>query len=208
MPRAPLPTFSSRSFLRTAAAALLSLPLALPLHAAAPPPDEAPEIHIQRATGPIAIDGDLSDAGWQGATKVETFFETNPGDNVPPKVKSVGYLTYDDRYFYAGFEFSEPDVGSLRAPYGDHDNTPSYTDYAGVILDTKHDGKSAILFLVNPVNVQYDAQTNDASGEDSSLDLYWDSATRIHKDSWTLEIRIPFSSLRYTAADPQTWGIL
>src|SRR5207249_3110665 len=66
-------------------------------------------IHISRADGPIAIDGDLSDAGWRTATRVEKFYEVNPGDNVEPKVKTVGYLTYDDRFFYAAFDVSDPD---------------------------------------------------------------------------------------------------
>jgi len=127
---------------------------------------------------------------------------------VPAPVASRAWLTYDDRYFYAAFEFSEPDIKSLRAPFGDHDNLSGDTDYGGVILDTRNEAKGAILMLANPHNIQYDAITNDASGEDSSFDLYWDSAARIGKDAWYLEMRIPFSSLRYGAADPQTWGIL
>ena len=49
---------------------------------------------------------------------------------------------------------------------------------------------------------------DDASGEDSSPDFFWDSATKITEHGWTLEMRIPFSSLRYQNGDPQTWGIL
>ena len=54
-------------------------------------------IAITRAAGPIAIDGDLSDPGWQGAARIERWYEVNPGDNVEPKVRNVGYLSYDDR---------------------------------------------------------------------------------------------------------------
>jgi hypothetical protein len=196
-----------RSFIGLSPILLSALLAAVPLRGQdAPAP---PEIHIARAAGEIRVDGDLSDPGWQGATRIDTFYETNPGDNVPPKVASTAWLTYDDRYFYAAFEFAEPDMTRLRAPFGDRDNVSgSSNDYAGVILDTRNDGKSAVLLLVNPHNIQYDAITNDASGEDSSLDLYWDSATRLGTDRWFLEMRIPFSSLRYGKADPQTWGIL
>lgn len=200
-----------------AAAFAWALP-AVPLAAQeAPPPAEsstptAPsqptQVQIRRAQGPITIDADLGDAGWQGASRVDTFYETNPGDNIPARVQNVAYLAYDDRYFYAAFEFDDPDLGTLRAPYGDRDAVPGYTDYGGVILDTRNDRQSAVLLLVNPRNIQYDAQTNDASGEDSSLDLYWDSATRVTDRGWILEMRVPFSSLRYTLNDPQTWGIL
>jgi hypothetical protein len=210
---------SSRRTLGRRLAALLAAALATLLTTAfagtarpAQAADDAsasPEIRLHRAAGAITIDGDLSDPGWQGATRVETFFETNPGDNVPASVKTVAYLTYDDRYFYAAFEFFDPDPASIRAPLGVRDYGPSYTDYGGVILDSKHDGKTGILLLANPRNVQYDAITDDVTGnEDSSYDVYWDSATRIDARGWVLEMRVPFSSLRYTAADPQTWGIL
>ncbi len=184
-------------------------PLQADQSAAPPAPDARPEIHINRTEGEIRIDGDLSDPGWQSATRVDNFYETSPGDNVPPSVRTTAWLTYDDRYFYAAFEFMEPDMKSLRAAYGDHDNiSGSSHDYGGVIVDSRNDGKSAVEFLVNPYNIQYDAISNDASGEDQSLDLYWDSATRLGKDRWFLEMRIPLSSLRYGKDDPQTWGIL
>src|ERR1700754_2211521 len=44
------------------------------------------EIHIARATGPIKIDGDLSDEAWKTATRIDKWYETQPGDNVEPKV--------------------------------------------------------------------------------------------------------------------------
>src|SRR4051794_17188622 len=59
---------------------------------------------IRRAAGPITIDGDLADAGWQNALKSETWYETNPGDNVEPKVKTIGYLAYDEHFFYAAIQ--------------------------------------------------------------------------------------------------------
>src|SRR2546422_759057 len=69
-------------------------------------------------------------------------------------------------------------------------------------------GRSAQMFLANPRGIQYDAISDDASGEDSSPDFFWESAARITERGWTLEIRVPFSSLRYRTSDPQTWGIL
>jgi hypothetical protein len=167
------------------------------------------EIRMHRAAGPIKVDGDLSDPGWKDAAKITTWYETNPGDNTEPKVKNVGYLTYDDKFFYAAFEFFDPEPGKIRAPYGDRDNVPSYTDYGGVILDTRNDGKTGILLLANPRGIQYDAVTDDTTGnEDSSPDFFWESAAKITKDGWVLEMRVPFSTLRYPKGNPQTWNIL
>ena len=136
-------------------------------------------IRIVRTTGSIVVDGDLNDEGWRGATRVDTWYEINPGDNIEPSVGNVAFLAYDDRFFYAGFDFADPDPGSIRAPLGDRDNVPSFTDYGGVILDTRGDGKSAMMMLANARGVQYDAITDDSSGEDNSPDFFWDVATRI-----------------------------
>ncbi len=174
---------------------------------AEPDPDPAP-IGIHRAAGPITIDGDLSDEGWKGAIRIDTWYEVNPGDNTPPKVKNVGYLAYDDKFFYAAFEFQDPDPGKIRAPLGDRDNVPSSTDYGGVILDTRNDGKTGLLLLANPRGIQYDAVSDDSMGEDSSPDFFWDASGRITRDGWVLEMRIPFSSLRYPKGNPRTWRIM
>ncbi|HXU44538.1 MAG TPA: DUF5916 domain-containing protein [Thermoanaerobaculia bacterium] len=177
---------------------------------AAPPPvpSATPELHIARATGPITVDGDLSDAAWKGAERIEKFWETNRNENGPPPAETVAWLAYDDRYFYAALELRDPDPKSIRAYLADRDNVSSDTDYAGVILDPRHDGKTGYLFLVNPKNIQYDAINSDVTGEDPSLDLFWDSAAKRTATGWTVEIRIPFSSLRYGPGDPQTWGAM
>jgi hypothetical protein len=187
---------------------LLALLFAATVLRAEEPAPVDPPFHITRAAGPITIDADLSDPGWQGATKLETWYETNPGDNLPAKIKNVGYLTYDDHFFYAAFEFFDPDPSKIRAPFADRDNVSSDTDYGGIIINPRNDGRSGLLLLANPHGIQYDAVSDDFSGEDSSPDFYWDSAAKITKDGWILEMRVPFSSFRYPKKDPQTWAIM
>jgi hypothetical protein len=69
----------------------------------------------------IAIDSDLGDEGWRDATRVTRWYEANPGDHSQAPVKNVGYLTCDERFFYAAFEFDDPDPSRIRAPYSDRD---------------------------------------------------------------------------------------
>ena len=164
---------------------------------------------ISRITTSISIDGKLSEDAWKTAAAITAWYEINPGDNTPPRMKNAGYLVYDDRFLYVGLEFDDPEPSRIRAPLGDRDNLSSSTDYAGVVLDARHDGRTAILFLANARGLQYDAVTDDGgSGEDSSPDFYWDAAGAITPTGWSLEMRIPFTSLRYPKADPQTWGVM
>ena len=191
------------------AAASLALAVATRAADPSPSPPPPPEIQIVRAQGAITIDAKLDDPGWKGVPPVETWFETNPGDNVPPSVKNVGYVTYDERAFYAAFEFQDPDPRQMRAPLTDRDSFGGDTDYAGVILDTRHDGRTGVEFLVNPRGVQFDGVIDDVNGnEDVSPDFFWQAAARVTATGWTLEMRIPFSSLRYPKADPMTWGVM
>ena len=191
---------------------LVVLALAVGLAAAAEPdaqPETAPPIRIARATGPIVIDGDPSEPAWADAAPIERWWETNPGDNVEPEVRNVGRLAYDEKYLYAAFEFDDAMPSKIRAPYADRDNVDSTTDYGGIILDPDNDRKTAILFLANPRGIQYDSINSDTNGnEDNAPDWFWDSAAKINEHGWTLEIRIPFSSLRYPKGNPQTWGVM
>ena len=176
---------------------------------AAQSPLSGESLRISRTTTPIVVDGELSDEAWRSVQPVERWYEINPGDNVEPSVRSVGYVAYDDRFFYLGMQFDDPDPGSIRAPYVDRDRlNGNVMDFGGVVLDTRNDGHSAVEFFVSPRGVQYDAVTDDAADEDSSPDFFWDSAARITERGWTLEIRVPFSSLRYGNENVQTWGIL
>jgi hypothetical protein len=193
--------------LARAAVALSTLLPAATAPAAAAPDD--PPITIRRASGPIVVDGDLADAAWQDAARLDTWYETNPGDNTPPPVENLGWIAYDDQFLYAAFAFGDEDPARLRAPFVDRDTVESSTDYAGLIIDTRNDRRTAMMFLANPRGIQYDAISDDASGEDSSPDFFWDSAARRTPTGWALEIRIPFSTLRYDPkAARQVWGLM
>jgi Domain of unknown function (DUF5916) len=192
---------------RVALAALFTAGAVSP--AGAQPALSSPDVHIPRTGGSIRVDGDLSDEAWRTAARIEKWYEIEPGDNVEPPVKSVGYLTYDDRFIYVGLDFQDSQPGQIRAPLGDHDAISGINmDFGGVFLDSLDTGRAAVEFFVTAANVQYDAVTDDATGENPSPDFFWDSAARITSTGWTAEMRIPFSSLRYRHGDPQQWRII
>ncbi len=191
---------------RAALVLLVVLCFVFPMFAA--PPE--PPLQLEPTSAPIQIDGELNDAAWQSARKYEVWYETNPGDNVEPKVKTVGYVTYDSKFIYFGVESADPNPNAISSPFADHDQISGNTDdYVGILLDTRNDGKTGYLFLLTARGVQYDAVTDDAgSGEDNSPDFFWDSAAKIHAGGWTAEARIPFSSLRYDGSSPSQWGLM
>ncbi|HEV7240644.1 MAG TPA: DUF5916 domain-containing protein [Thermoanaerobaculia bacterium] len=194
-------------------AALLFLAIATIAAAQAPTPAPAPPqpapMNIPKTAAAIDLDGALDDAAWQNAAVIDQFYETSPGDNVPAKVRTVAYITYDARYFYIGIRADDPEPRKIRAPFVDRDGVIGTDDNIAVFLDTRNDKRSAIELRVNPRGIQADGIFNDANfNEDFAPDFYYDTAAQITKEGWTAEFRIPFDSLRYSSADPQTWNIL
>ena len=166
-------------------------------------------IAITRTTAPVALDGRLDDAAWQSAARIDRFYETSPGDNATPVVNTIAYVTYDEKYFYVGVRAEDPDPKKIRAPFVDRDGVIGTDDNIAIFLDTRNDKRSAIELRVNPRGIQGDAIFNDANfNEDFSPDFYYDTAATIDDGGWSAEFRIPFSSLRYDASDPQTWNIM
>ncbi len=190
---------------------VLSLaPAAGASQAAAPAaPPRTPPADIHRAAGPIDVDGNLGDPGWQGALMFDQFYEGQPGDNIPAKIKTTVWLTYDDKYFYIAVKADDPNPERIRAPYVDRDLVLGTDDNIAVFLDTRNDRRSALELRVSPRGIQADGSYNDANGnEDFSPDYFYDTAAKITAEGWQAEYRIPFSSLRYPKQDPQSWGIL
>jgi hypothetical protein len=127
-------------------------------------------------------------------------------------VKTTAYVTYDDRYFYVGFRCDDPDPSKIRAQYVERDRIRSDQDFVGIMLDTKNDGRTGVEYFINAYGIQDDFARDEGSvnnnQEDPAPDFFWDSAAKITSTGWQAEMRIPFSSLRFSAADPQTWGFV
>lgn len=167
-------------------------------------PNFRPTLEIRRAAGPIELDGDLSDAGWQGASRAGHFSEFQPGDNVRPPVETEAFLAYDENRLYVAF-IAHGDPSQLRASLRDRDQV-FMDDVVGVILDTYGDASSAAFLMVNPLGIQADLRFTP-QGEDDSFDLIYESEAEVTPTGYQVEMAIPFSSLRFPDAPAQSWRL-
>ena len=172
----------------------------------------AANIELPRVDGDVVVDGQLDEAAWQTATQVELNVETNPGENIPARVKTVAYLMEDGANLYVGFEASDPDPSAIRAYLRDRDSAYG-DDFVGIIIDTYNDGRRAFEFLANPLGVQMDLTNNEASSggnmgkEDDSWDAIWGSAGRINGEGYVVEMKIPLTQLRFPVVEGlKIWG--
>ncbi len=168
-----------------------------------------PTYQIPRTTTAIDIDGLLDDEIWQHALTVDLPYETSPGDNTPAPVFTECYLAYDESSLYVAFRAGDGEPSRIQARLTDRDNI-WHDDRVGIMIDPFNDERRGFEFLVNPLGVQMDAARNDVGGDnerDVSWDAIWDSAGRIDAEGYTVEMAIPFNSLRFPRTqDEQTWG--
>jgi hypothetical protein len=186
---------------------------ALPLSAQEEPskpglPSQPASAVLPRLSGHITVDGNLDDPAWSEAVVVDRFYEIVPGDNVEPSAKTIGLLGYDDEFLYVGARCLDPDPSQIRAPYVDRDQVLDQ-DLVQIDIDARNEGRWSMIFRVNPRGIQLDGVFDEATGgDDYSPDFHFDSAARIGAEGWTAEMKIPLSTLRYRAGEPQTWRII
>lgn len=157
----------------------------------------------------IVLDGSLDDAPWARASLLDEFFEISPRDKVAAPVRSEARFAYDAHALYVAFRAYDPDPGEIRAPYARRDNVFADQDLVALAIDPVGNRKFAHLFRANPRGVVADGLYNEDTGsEDFSPDFDFDVATGRFEGGWTVEFRIPFSSLRYTDAAVQEWSVL
>jgi len=165
---------------------------------------------IHRAISEISIDGVMDEPAWSEATSIPIEYEWFPGDNVPAPVRTVAYVTYDNRNLYVGFRAWDPDPSKIRAQLMDRDqiDTLVQNDYVIIQIDTFNDQRRSYQFRVNPLGVQADAYSSEVdAAEDWSWDMIWSSRGRITDDGFVVEVALPFNQLRFpNSGETQTWG--
>jgi hypothetical protein len=165
---------------------------------------EAP-VRIPRFETPPVIDGQLNDAIWQKAALFGDFVQTNPGDNVAPTHPTEFMMGYDSKNLYMAFRIKQ-DRETVRATVARRDNIFN-DDYVLVHLDTFNDQRQAYLLFFSPLGIQADGTFTEGRGEDYSLDILMDSKGVLTEDGFTIEVAIPFKSLRYEAGKDKQWGL-
>ena len=173
-------------------------------------PDTIVGGRIPLLQGDITIDGKLDDAAWQGALVQEVSYDIQPGDNTPAPVKTLVRIGRTNDALYVAFHAMDPNPSQIRAHLRDRDGMYN-DDWVGVFLDTFDDHRRGYELVVNPLGVQGDIirdESNSSNQEDSSWDGLWSSAGRITAEGYDVEMRIPFSTLRFPhGGTDRQWGI-
>ena len=157
------------------------------------------------ATPPI-IDGRLDDVAWQHAARVTTFHQVQPGDNLAPSQPTELLIGYDRRALYLAFRAIDTSQ-DVRATLARRDAIED-DDIVGVYLDTYEDRRRAYYLFFNPYGIQADGIYTEGRPEpDLTVDLVMESRGTVDGSGYSVEVSIPFASLRYHSRDAAMWGM-
>ncbi|MEP6850834.1 MAG: DUF5916 domain-containing protein [Acidobacteriota bacterium] len=169
------------------------------------PPEKARPVNIPKISSPITIDGRPDEEAWKTAAVFKDFYQTGPGYNTEPSRPTIAYMMYDEHNLYVAFKcWDEKD--KVRATVAKRDEVFG-EDNVRLWLDTYDDQRRAYVLGFNPLGVQQDGIYTEGNGADFTVDIVMESKGVIEDWGWSVEVKIPFKSLRYTAGKGKKWGI-
>lgn len=163
------------------------------------------EVTVPRIVADLDVDGVLDEAAWNDAALLTGFSQYEPVDGLAADDSTEVRVMYDDHAIYFGVRAWEPH-GGLVAALADRDRIAG-NDHVQILLDTFNDRRRALVFSANALGIQSDGTLDDGAETDLSPDFIYESSGRVTDFGYEIEIRLPFKSMRYQAADEQIWGV-
>jgi hypothetical protein len=182
-----------------------------------------PATRAMRASEAPHIDGRLDDAAWQDALLLTGFVQREPQEGMPASERTEVRVLHDDRALYVAAWLYDRQPSAIVPGEARRDADLGDADAIILILDTYLDRQNGFVFGTTPAGIEYDGQvtregeggagqsTRQQRGAGGGFNKNWDGswqvATTRDEHGWYAEFRIPFSTLRYAAAGPQSWGL-
>ncbi len=153
------------------------------------------------------VDGQLRDPAWGYAPAITDFVQRNPIEGAAPSESTVVRFAYTDRDLFVAFRAYDRTPDRVYGRLVRRDQRTA-ADQLSLFIDSYHEGRTAYEFTFNPSGARRDVFIfADGAGRDDSWDPVYDWATRVDSLGWTVELRIPFSQLRFANGDSLVFGL-
>ena len=159
-----------------------------------------------RVENPPKMDGVLDEEVWKKPPIATDFIQGEPYPGKKASQKTEVRVLYDNTAIYIGATLHDVSKDSIIRQLSQRDNEDN-TDVFAVFLDTYNDDQSGYGFVVHPTGVQWDARFSQEQGQDVSWNAVWISEVTIDDNGWYIEIKIPYSAIRFPDNKIQEWGI-
>ena len=185
-----------------------------------PPPPTAPAVVNRDAAGratvrairlttPLIVDGRLDDEVYAVTESVSGFIQQVPREGAAATERTESWVMFDADTLYISarcWDTAPPEQWVANELRRDT-NQLRQNDAFGVILDTFYDRRNGYLFYTNPLGARADQAVTDEGNLNPDWNPVWDVRTGRFAGGWTVEMAIPFKSLRYKSGHDQVWGI-
>ncbi len=168
--------------------------------------DGAEPLRPLKTDRPPVIDGILDDPIWKQAP-VSTDFKTwSPDFGLEMAEQTLVYYAYDSHNMYFAYRCYDSDPAKIKASVSQRDAIRP-DDWVAINLDSFNDQQSLYTFYINPLGIQMDARFA-AGKEDFGFDMVWYSAGTIDGEGYSVEVRIPLKSIRFSQKSPVEMGVI
>lgn len=166
-------------------------------------------VEALRINEPVSVDGRLTEPAWELAQPARDFSQQIPDEGeLTTEPTEVRFLYDEENLYVGGFLWdSEPErtiTNELKRDFGFRNG-----DGFCLVLDTFNDKRNTVSFMTNPAGAKRDIQTYDEAREtNQDWDAVWYVKTGRFEGGWTVEMAIPFKSLRFfESGGTQEWGL-
>ena len=185
-----------------------------------PPPPVAPETIARDAAGratvravlldePLQVDGELNEAIYDTVPPVSDFIQQLPDVGEPATERTDTWIFYDAQNVYvAARNWDSAPESQWVANEMQRDSFQLINnDSFSVGFDTFYDRRNGFIFMVNPIGGIFDFQITDEGNPNTDWNPVWDVQTGRFDGGWTVEMEIPFKSIRFRPGTSQIWGL-
>lgn len=173
--------------------------------------NEKRETQAVRTQNPPVIDGQLDEPVWLTAPVATGFFQYEPHNDRSASFETTVKVLFDDDALYIGANMIDPEPDKILTELGLRDSGDDINaDLFWIDINPFDDGINGFRFQVSASGVQTDINisgTDGSRGGDENWDAVWLSDVTIHENGWTVEMKIPYSALRFPKNDAHSWGI-
>ncbi|HET9383748.1 MAG TPA: DUF5916 domain-containing protein, partial [Gemmatimonadales bacterium] len=154
----------------------------------------------------ISLDGVLSEPLWMTVDSISNLTMMEPEEGGVPTARTVVRVLVTPTEIVMGVRCDDPDPSGIVSYTKARDIELDEEDHIVIILDPFQDGRSGYVFAVNPDGARFDGLVSE-EGEDvnSNWDAVWEARTTRNDQGWSVEIRIPISSISFKKG-LTSWG--
>ena len=167
-------------------------------------------VRAVRLIQPLQLDGQLTESIYTDVPSISGLIQIEPEEGVAPSERTEVWIMFDDNnvYFSARCWEESPEGRTIANEMRrDSFNIPQ-NEHIGFTFDTFYDRRNAYMWIINPIGGRMDGQITDESVYNPDWNPVYELRTGRFEQGWTLEVVIPFKSLRYRPGREQVWGFM